>query len=143
MPQPHVNVFHSQSDADQEKAGPTDGHLTRSVSSKQVCFWFDVALYPDPKSVSHARKGSKGSSVEISKLRNCQRAVVGRELPGPSQRPRLASFVAACGSGSEVPLDWSAGHWLAGVPSKESPETGGRELLSDFGTSGCQGKRRM
>ena len=60
---------------DQEQAGHTDGHVTRSVSSKQVCFWFDVARCPDPKSVSHTRKSSKGSSVEISKLRRCQRAV--------------------------------------------------------------------
>ena len=43
-----------------------DHHLTHSISSEQVCFWLDVARCTDPKSVSHTRKSSKSSSVEIT-----------------------------------------------------------------------------
>ena len=50
---------------DQEQAGPTDRHRAHSASSEQDCFCCDVARCPDPKSVTHTRKSSKGSSAEV------------------------------------------------------------------------------
>ena len=41
---------------DQEQAGPMDRRLTQSISSEQVCFWFDVARCPETKSVSHKKE---------------------------------------------------------------------------------------
>ena len=43
-----------------------DHYLTHCISSEHVGFWLDVARCTDPKSVSHTKKSSKRSSMEVT-----------------------------------------------------------------------------
>ena len=72
-----------------------------------------------PKNVSHTAKSSKSSPVETT-FATANLLSLGENIVTRRRDPGLQISGRPCGIGPDFPFEWSAGHWLAGVPSKES-----------------------
>ena len=121
---------------DQEQAGLLDHHLTHSISSEQVCFWSDVALCTDPKSVSHTRKSSKSSFVEIT-FATANVLSLGESFVIRRRDPRLQI------SGRRAELDQSFHSTGLQVIGLQECTTKKARILEGSEPADAKGKRRM